>query len=232
MAALKPMKLLRLFCQYEAIGSVMADLSFLIIANGEWPAQSIWEPLISRSTSIIACDGAAAQCVENGVEMDFIIGDMDSISELDETQIRDRGKVTFIRKTEQEENDLAKAMKWSIEQGAESIEVFGIEGGDFDHQFAAILSLCEVPFNTRIHTSQSIIQRIEKKLFISDSIESNVSFSLFAVGPVEGVTITGAHWPLTNHRLMPGTRGLHNKSTGEALEISCVSGDLLLFFDR
>lgn len=210
----------------------MADPSFLIIANGEWPPQSIWEPLTSQCSFIVACDGAAAQCLENGVEMNVIIGDMDSLSERDETQIRGGGKATFIRKTGQEENDLAKAMKWSIEQGAKSIDVFGIEGGDFDHQFAAILSLCEVPFNTRIHTSQSIIQRIENNLFVSDSIESNVSFSLFAVGPVEGVKVTGAHWPLTNHTLMPGTQGLHNKSTGERLEISCVSGDLLLFFDR
>jgi thiamine pyrophosphokinase len=205
---------------------------FLIIANGEWPPESIWLPLTAQPKCVIACDGAAAQCIENDVKMDVVIGDMDSLSEHDEVRLRDDDNVAFVRQTSQEENDLVKAMKWSIKQGAESIEVFGIEGGDFDHQFAAILSLCEVPFNTRIHTSQSIIQRVGKLPLTLHSIEKNTSFSLFAVGPVEGVNLTGAEWPLSNQTLSPGTRGIHNKSTGEKLRVECLSGELLLFLDR
>lgn len=210
----------------------MYGQAFLIIANGEWPPERIWSPLTKQSTCIIACDGAAAQCVENDVKIDVIIGDMDSLSEHDEIRLRNDSNAVFVRQTGQEENDLAKAMKWSIEQGAESIEVFGIEGGDFDHQFAAILSLCEVPFNTRIHTSQSIIQRVGKSQLTIPSIEKNTSFSLFAVGPAEGVNLAGAEWPLANQTLSPGTRGIHNKSTGEELQIQCLSGELLLFLDR
>lgn len=205
---------------------------FLIIANGEWPPESIWLPLTAQSKCVIACDGAAAQCFENDVKIDAVIGDMDSLSEHDEMRLRDDDNVALVRQTGQEENDLVKAMKWSIKQGAESIEVFGIEGGDFDHQFAAILSLCEVPFNTRIHTSQSIIQRVGESPLTLDSIETNASFSLFAVGPVEGVNLTGAEWSLANQTLSPGTRGIHNKSTGEKLHVECLSGDLLLFLDR
>ncbi len=210
----------------------MDSQGFLIIANGEWPPESIWLPLTAQSKCVIACDGAAAQCIENDVKMDVVIGDMDSLSEHDEVRLRDDDNVAFVRQTSQEENDLVKAMKWSIKQGAESIEVFGIEGGDFDHQFAAILSLCEVPFNTRIHTSQSIIQRVGKLPLTLHSIEKNTSFSLFAVGPVEGVNLTGAEWPLSNQTLSPGTRGIHNKSTGEKLRVECLSGELLLFLDR
>ena len=210
----------------------MDSQGFLIIANGEWPPESIWLPLTAQSKCVIACDGAAAQCFENDVKMDVVIGDMDSLSEHDERRLRDDDNVAFVRQTGQEENDLVKAMKWSIKQGAESIEVFGIEGGDFDHQFAAILSLCEVPFNTRIHTSQSIIQRVGKLPLTLHSIEKNASFSLFAVGPVEGVNLTGAEWPLSNQTLSPGTRGIHNKSTGEKLRVECLSGELLLFLDR
>jgi len=210
----------------------MDSQGFLIIANGEWPPESIWLPLTAQSKCVIACDGAAAQCFENDVKMDVVIGDMDSLSEHDEMRLRDDDNVAFVRQTGQEENDLVKAMKWSIKQGAESIEVFGIEGGDFDHQFAAILSLCEVPFSTRIHTSQSIIQRVGKLPITLHSIEKNSSFSLFAVGPVEGVNLTGAEWPLSNQTLSPGTRGIHNKSTGEKLHLECLSGELLLFLDR
>jgi thiamine pyrophosphokinase len=210
----------------------MDSQGFLIIANGEWPPESIWLPLTAQSKCVIACDGAAAQCFENDVKMDVVIGDMDSLSEHDEVRLRDDDNVAFVRQTGQEENDLVKAMKWSIKQGAESIEVFGIEGGDFDHQFAAILSLCEVPFSTRIHTSQSIIQRVGKLPLTLHSIEKNSSFSLFAVGPVEGVNLTGAEWPLSNQTLSPGTRGIHNKSTGEKLHLECLSGELLLFLDR
>ena len=210
----------------------MSGQAHLIIANGEWPPESIWSTLIAQATCVIACDGAAAQCFENDVKMDVVIGDMDSLSEHDEMRLNDDANIAFIRLVGQEENDLAKALKWSIQQGAESIEVFGIEGGDFDHQFAAVLSLCEVPFNTRIHTSQSIIQRVGKSPLTVHSIEKNASFSLFAVGPAEGVNLTGAEWPLTNQTLSPGTRGIHNKSTGEKLHVECMSGELLLFLDR
>lgn len=210
----------------------MAGKSMLIIADGMWPEQQVFRQLIDQAAYIIACDGAAAQCFENGIEPACIIGDMDSLSSEHQDFFSKQKGTKFVKLTGQNENDLVKAMHWSIENGASSIDICGIEGGDFDHHFAAILALCEVPSNARIHTTQSVIQRIGKDIYINHSIEKNTQFSLFPIGTVEGVFVRGAQWPLSDSTLRSGTQGLHNRSTGEPLEIRCDSGDLLLFLNR
>ena len=209
----------------------MAGKNYLIVANGLWPEEIIWKSLVQEATHIIACDGAAHQCLEHDVSIDTVIGDMDSISE--ELRINlQQSTHQFIHQDGQENNDLVKAIEWSVDQGAGQIEIFGIEGGDLAHQFAAVFALCEVPSNTRLHTTKSTIQLLEKSGYKNCSIEKRTSFSLFPIGAVEGVNITGAKWNLTNHKLLPGTQGLHNQVEDDCLDIRYSSGQLLLFLDR
>ena len=210
----------------------MAEQTYLIIANGHWPEEEIWKPLVKNANHVVACDGAVHQCLENQVKMQTVIGDMDSISKEIETQIQSDLSVQFLRQDGQEENDLAKALKWAKSCGASSIEVIGIEGGDLAHQFAAILALCEVSVNARLHTSQSTIQLLQKEGYKTCSIERNTLFSLFSIGRVQGIQITGARWNMMDEILLPGTQGLHNQTQDDCLEIRFTSGQLLLFLDR
>ena len=210
----------------------MAEQTYLIIANGHWPEEEIWRPLMKKADHVVACDGAAYQCLENQVKMQTVIGDMDSLSTEIQTQIQSDSNVQFLRQEGQDENDLAKALKWANSCGASSIEVIGIEGGDLAHQFAAVLALCEVSVNARLHTSQSTIQLLQKEGYKNCSIEKNTVFSLFSIGGVQGINITGAKWNLMDEVLQPGTQGLHNQTLDECLEINFTSGQLLLFLDR
>lgn len=210
----------------------MAGERYVIIANGHWPEEAIWRPLVEGSDHVMACDGAAVQCIEHNVTMNSIIGDMDSLPVEIESKLKQEEEIQFLEQSIQEENDLVKALHWAIKQGASRIEVFGIEGGDMSHQFAAFLALCEVPFHTRLNTSQGTIELIQKSGYKNCSIEKKRLFSLFAIGAVEGIKTSGAKWNLKNERLRPGTRGLHNQVEGECLEISMDSGQLLLFLNR
>ena len=187
---------------------------------------------MKKADHVVACDGAAYQCLENQVKMQTVIGDMDSLSTEIQTQIQSDSNVQFLRQEGQDENDLAKALKWANSCGASSIEVIGIEGGDLAHQFAAVLALCEVSVNARLHTSQSTIQLLQKEGYKNCSIEKNTVFSLFSIGGVQGINITGAKWNLRDEVLQPGTQGLHNQTLDECLEINFTSGQLLLFLDR
>lgn len=210
----------------------MAANTYLVVANGRWPKEEVWRPLVKDANHLIACDGAANQCLAQQISIDTVIGDMDSISKEVQIQLQQQSHLQFIHQEDQQNNDLAKAIKWSIDQGATQIEVIGIEGGDFAHQFAAILALCEMPSNTRLHTTDSTIQLVENTGYKNASIEKNSSFSLFAIGTVKGVYLTGAKWNLDNQELKPGTQGLHNVVEGNCLEIEYLSGRLLLFLDR
>lgn len=210
----------------------MAEQTYLIIANGHWPEEEIWRPLVKNANHVVACDGAAHQCLENRVKIQTVIGDMDSLSTEIQTQIQSDSNVQFLLQEGQDENDLAKALKWANSSGASSIEVIGIEGGDLAHQFAAILALCEVSINARLHTSKSTIQLLKKAGYKNCSIEKNTLFSLFSIGGVQGIQITGAKWNMMDEILQPGTQGLHNQTQDECLEINFTSGQLLLFLDR
>ena len=209
----------------------MAGKNYLIVANGLWPEEFLWKSLVQEATHIIACDGAAHQCLEHDISIDTVIGDMDSISQEARVSLQ-QSTPLFIHQDGQENNDLVKAIEWSVNQGAGRIEIIGIEGGDLAHQFAAIFALCEVPFNTRLNTAKSTIQLLEKSGYKNCSIEKGTSFSLFRIGTVEGVNITGAKWNLTNNKLQPGTQGLHNQVEDDCLDIRYSSGQLLLFLDR
>jgi len=210
----------------------MADETYLIMANGIWPERDIWQQLVMDANHIVACDGAAQQCLRNQVEMQTVIGDMDSLSSDALHQIQRNSKIQLVRQESQNENDLVKAIRWSIESGASSINIIGIEGGDISHQFAAILALCEVPSNTQLHTSKCTIELVSKEGYKNCSIEIGTSFSLFSIGDVEGIQISGARWNLKDERLTAGTKGLHNQTKEECLEIKYNSGQLLLFLER
>lgn len=210
----------------------MAAKTYLIAANGLWPKEVVWGPLAQKAVHIIACDGAVHQCLEHNLTIDTVIGDMDSISEEVRARLLQRSTPQLLQQEGQDNNDLVKAIQWSIGQGATEIEIIGIEGGDLAHQFAAILALCEVPSNTRLHTAKSTIQLLEKSGYRNYSIEKNTLFSLFAIGTVKGVNITGAKWNVMNTELQPGTQGLHNRVQDDCLEIKYSSGQLLLFLDR
>jgi len=210
----------------------MAAKTYLIVANGLWPEEILWKPLIQEATHIIACDGAAHQCLEHNISIDTVIGDMDSISDELRVKLLQQLELQFIHQDGQENNDLVKAITWSVDQGATKIEIFGIEGGDIAHQFAAILALCEVPSNTRLHTTKSTIELLGKSGYKNRSIEKNTSFSLFSIGTVKGLNLSGAKWNLIDHELRPGTQGLHNRVIDDCLEIGYTSGQLLLFLDR
>ena len=210
----------------------MAEHHYLIVANGDWPEIESLRSLTESSWKIIACDGAAEQCIEEKIPFNVVIGDMDSISEKFRSQLNLRNDIQFIVQEGQHENDLVKAMKWAIEDGAKHIDVVGVEGGEIDHQFAAIMALCEVQFSARIYTSKTTVELIKKSGYQNTSLLKGSTFSLFAVGEVKGLSVTGCKWNLENKSMHPGTNGLHNIVTENRLEIQYKSGLLLLFLNR
>ena len=104
----------------------MAGKNYLIVANGLWPEEFLWKSLVQEATHIIACDGAAHQCLEHDISIDTVIGDMDSISQEARVSLQ-QSTPLFIHQDGQENNDLVKAIQWSVNQGAGRIEIIGIE---------------------------------------------------------------------------------------------------------
>jgi len=204
----------------------MAELNWLICANGAWPIESVWKRLVDQADLVIACDGALDQCLERGVQPHRVIGDMDSI---DLGRCSEFGKaIEWIEIKNQENSDLSKALHHAAQNASKSIDVIGIEGGELGHQIAAYFALLEAPENTTLHIGTSKIKCVRNKSLVLDSIEIGSRVSLFAFEPSIGVTLRGCSWILDNEEFKPGTRGLNNRAVASTIQLEVTQGAVLI----
>jgi thiamine pyrophosphokinase len=209
----------------------MSMTNILIIGNARDEKLAKWADLIDCSDVIIACDGAVSNCIEQGISVDYLIGDMDSINQEMLAHSND-SSIEVVENIDQENNDLTKAILFAHGLEPKAIDIIGVDGGLSDHQFCNYLSLIECQTKARIHLDDCIVSAITKTNAEFCSIENGTTFSLFSIGTSIGVNVTGAKWELKNSKLTPSSTGLHNIATSERLAVSCESGNLLLFVNR
>ena len=205
--------------------------NILIIGNARDEKLAKWADLIDCSDVIIACDGAVNNCIEQGISVDYLIGDMDSINQEMLAHSND-SSIEVVENIDQENNDLTKAILFAHGLEPKAIDIIGVDGGLSDHQFCNYLSLIECQTKARIHLDDCIVSAITKTNAEFCSIENGTTFSLFSIGTSIGVNVTGAKWELKNSKLTPSSTGLHNIATSERLAVSCESGNLPLFVNR
>ena len=218
----------RIFDKLELFRRTMSQA--LIIANGDLPENEKWAHVIDADTTVIACDGAIHKCYDRGIKVDILIGDLDSIDKnklLEENYFQG----STIQLSEQEDNDLMKAINYAIEQQFDKIVIIGILGGDQAHQFANLLSVGITMQSLTVIHAGGIIRNVNKYNPVSHSIEIGGRFSVFSINNTTGVTINGSKWNLSNVNLTPSTRGLNNIATSETIDIFCQEGNLLVFID-
>ena len=202
--------------------------SALIVAAGSWPDSSIWGPLVKAADLIIAADGGACLAAQKQVEVDVIIGDMDSLSTSD---ILKHPNAEVIKIQGQDDSDLSKSLKWLALKDDFSkqtkVDIIGVEGGRVDHAFAAFTILFEtdVP-KAIIWLNEWQVQAVKGELELV--CENGQIISLFALGKVEGLCIEGLRYNCNNEVLEIGSRGLHNEGLGGLAKISHKKGNLLL----
>ena len=203
----------------------------LIIGNARPEDLAKWSELIEKSDLIIACDGAMKNCAESSVAVDFLIGDMDSIS--DETlQYAESKNTEIIKILDQQNNDLSKAISFAQNLSPQSIDIIGVDGGRSDHQFANYFSLFDCQVDTTLHLDDCKVIPVNKSNPMIRSIELEKEFSVFSIGQSFGVNLSGGKWELNDAELSPSSVGLHNVAVADNLIINCSDGNLLVFVNR
>ena len=165
-------------------------LRVLIIGNAPADDLAKWSNLVMDSDLIIACDGAMEKCQINGIAVNVLIGDMDSITEATQRDAKSKG-VKIIKLTDQDTNDLTKAIAYADSLGATNISIINVDGGRADHQFANYLSLLEAKSNARLFLDDCTVIALRNSKPISHSIEIGTEFSVFSLGRSSGINLTG-----------------------------------------
>ena len=180
---------------------------------------------------VVAADHGADHAVENGYQVDVLVGDLDSVTQAG----RNSAKKVVQHPVDKDVTDLELALEESSKLGATQVTVVGTFQGRVDHSFNNLLVLVNEQW---AHMSLSMVVDDSHVWIVHNSLEvvvpGGAQVSLLPVGnEVVGVTTTGLQWPLSDESLLLGEgRGMSNRSIAENVSISIRSGVLLVFISQ
>ncbi|MGZ5211870.1 MAG: thiamine diphosphokinase [Kaistella sp.] len=203
----------------------MTDKALLFI-NGV-PPEKLPE---TEGYSLIACsDGAFHYLKDKNFpleKIDFISGDFDSHSGIDEALYHEK----FIFTPDQDKTDFHKSLEILQERGIDQVDVYGASGGEMDH----FLGNLSVAFLFKNELKITFFDEFSTYFFASKHlILENVqgkTISLYPFPRTENITTEGLNWPLTNETLELSKRiGTRNFAAEETVVIHYELGDLVVF---
>ncbi len=199
----------------------------LVICNGEMPSQKLLVPLLKKKPFIICADGGANKARAFNILPDFIIGDLDSITQKTRHYF---SSVPIIYNPDQNSTDLEKTLNYLLTNSFASATIIGATGDRPDHTMAnfSILMKYHRKISLRFFDERCTAQMVHKKIRFSSEIGQQIS--LMPMGKCSGITTQGLKFPLKNEILELGVReGSSNEAVKNVITITMKTGSLLLF---
>jgi thiamine pyrophosphokinase len=203
-----------------------------IIGNGEdWNPKKI-KDYCKMSDFIIAADNGLSVLDKLNITPDLIIGDMDSMPE----NLLIKYKKVPLEKYAKEKDltDSEISLQKAILLKPKKISLLAMTGSYFDHSLANIINLCrnyEPNIETKIITQNAVIFPITSQREFSGL--SGRRFSLFPIGRVSGISITGAKYYLKNQDFKATDYSISNVIEENHLSIEVKDGFLLfILYDQ
>ena len=208
----------------------------LIITGGKINKEFVHKHiLIDRYKLIIAVDGGLIFAYENKININLIIGDLDTVPK-DLVKVY-KGKNIQILKynSDKDYTDTHLAINYAMENGATEIEILGGIGSRLDHTLANIHVLklpLEKNVKCKIINDNNCIYLVDEYIEIKKSIWKNVSLIPLTT-EVEGVITEGLKYKLNNSCLQIGhSIGISNEIEGESASIRVGKGILIVIESR
>lgn len=201
--------------------------SAFILCDGEPPSETLFHKHYLSCDLCIATDGATFTALQFGVTPNVVIGDMDSFIPPPGYQ----GQIAT--DTDQNNNDLEKALAYAVNKGVDKAVVLGATGRRLDHTLKnlSVYKQFQARFH-EIHFEDDYVKITLLPRVYSGQVErARTSISLFPLsGKVTGITTNGLKYSLVNEDLINGVRdGSSNETTGTVFKVIHKKGDLLLF---
>ena len=113
----------------------------VILCSGDYPTHPMPLSLLQNCPRVVCCDSAAFGFVRQGGAPWRIVGDCDSIlapRDEEERAILERVRPLIVHETEQDSNDLTKAVRYCWTQGISRVAIVGATGKREDHTLGNI----------------------------------------------------------------------------------------------
>ena len=175
--------------------------NLVILCNGAFPTEPYPLFLLDSAEGVVCCDGALEKWLEHRPDARplMVVGDMDSLSE----GLQERFKDCIFHETEQDYNDLTKAMRWVLKEHPEvtDITILGATGLREDHTIGNLGLLMEY---TRLFDlgdrRVSMVSDFGTAFALTDSSELHLGegrrISVFSADNSLKITSEGLEWPL------------------------------------
>ena len=198
----------------------------VILANGEFPKKQRVLNVLKTAEIIICCDGATQNLLNFGLQPSVIIGDMDSLPI--EIQIKHKDKI--IKNTDQNTNDLTKAINWCVDNKINDVIIVGATGKREDHTIAniALLGRYINLLNVKIITDYGEFIPITKTTKFDSHKGQQVS--VFTITPDIEVSSQGLKYPLDNLKLLSWWLGTLNESLGNEFSLSFTGKGIFIVY--
>lgn len=220
-------------------------MNIIIIANGQFPVLHHVLQLFDCADQVVCCDGAFEKyfrwCQQSGNSHPqvSIVGDGDSLvpTLLDEARLSGMAVVREVV-SEQESNDLSKAVHYAVVQARKQvandceihIDILGATGLREDHTLGNISLLAyyttlfpKIEF--RIVSDYGVFLPMRgRRSFVS---YAGQQVSVFSFTPTVPVSVSGLRYPIANRCLTWLWEGTLNESLGDTFEVS--GGTLVVY---
>ena len=197
-----------------------------ILANGLFPSHAEPVGALRAAQRVVCCDGAADKLVLAGLEPDWVVGDLDSVSE----RVRGRFPERLVAVREQASNDLAKAFRFCLSRGWSDLIILGATGLREDHMLGNLSLLADFA-----RQAPSVLMLTDTGWFtplLAPSVlpsHAGQQVSLFALDPRTSATAQGLRYPVDGLRLDRWWTASLNEAVGVQVRLDFSGGPLLVF---
>jgi len=215
-------------------GFVLAFRLALILANGELGDLDVARARLAQRAPdvVIAADGGAGYASLLGLQLDALVGDLDSATPEESTRLTESGTELMRRPREKDETDLELALLYAFGRGAEEAIVLGAAGGRIDMTLANVLLLLHPALagrRIRLWVGRQTAYLLRPPGGEIDGAAGDAVSLIPLQGDAQGVTTHGLAFSLAAETLGSGpARGVSNRIAGPDPSVELTSGALLV----
>ena len=215
----------------------------IILANGQFPRREEALQAMLQAETLVCCDGAFNKLMESQLfsrathlPQVFVVGDGDSLDS-SKKDIKNC-QITFVSEyTDQNTNDLTKAVRFALKQGAERAVILGATGLREDHTLGNISLLASYADMTTASGKRFIVRMYTDHGFFIPIAETTTlpSFagqqvSLFSLSENLLVSVEGLKYPINGRPLRCWWEGTLNEALGDSFTVTLEGAGTVLVY--
>jgi len=193
-----------------------------VLAAGDYPSHEVPLQVLANAECVVCCDSAAERYLAEGHVPDAIVGDGDSLS----AKLKECYAAIWHHETEQDTNDLSKAIRYLMSQGKRHIAIVGATGKREDHTLGNISLLIEymrMGLDVQMYTDHGVFIPCHDDQSFTLSVGQQVSIISFGAIAFHAEGLKYPLYDFTNW-----WQGTLNEAVSERVTIH-ADGDYLLY---